>query len=278
MSASPAHFIVNSTGDGFDAIDGDGVCETATGNGICTLRAAVAEANTNGNPLDTDLITFNIMPLDGNVKTIVQDGDAPYSFRQPVVIDGYTQDDATPNTNPAPQPLNGKLLIEIDGSASTYGAAFNVVGPQVTIKGLVMNRYKSSPISIFTTDAADVNIQGNYFETDTTGMTQMTGAEDPYAPAIAVADGSGVLIGGPNPEDRNVLTHTASGVIVNGASDVTIQGNNFMVASDGVTPLSTTNGGAQNNSSQSGITLINSSNITIGGTSSGESNDIENDA
>lgn len=36
---------VNDTSDVMDFLPGDGVCETATGNGICTLRAALAEAN-----------------------------------------------------------------------------------------------------------------------------------------------------------------------------------------------------------------------------------------
>ena len=36
---------VNNTGDGADASPGNGVCETATGNGVCTLRAAIQEAN-----------------------------------------------------------------------------------------------------------------------------------------------------------------------------------------------------------------------------------------
>jgi hypothetical protein len=36
---------VNDNGDGADATPGDGVCETAAGNGVCTLRAAVQEAN-----------------------------------------------------------------------------------------------------------------------------------------------------------------------------------------------------------------------------------------
>ncbi|MAT98454.1 MAG: hypothetical protein CL608_15020 [Anaerolineaceae bacterium] len=44
--ASPtATFTVNSTMDATDVIPGDGVCETAVGNGVCTLRAAVMEAN-----------------------------------------------------------------------------------------------------------------------------------------------------------------------------------------------------------------------------------------
>lgn len=38
-------FTVNSTADATDATPGDGVCETGTGNGTCTLRAAVQEGN-----------------------------------------------------------------------------------------------------------------------------------------------------------------------------------------------------------------------------------------
>jgi CSLREA domain-containing protein len=43
--AHAATFNVNSTADVPDATPGNGTCETATGNNICTLRAAVAEAN-----------------------------------------------------------------------------------------------------------------------------------------------------------------------------------------------------------------------------------------
>ncbi|MFN2576660.1 MAG: LamG-like jellyroll fold domain-containing protein [Pyrinomonadaceae bacterium] len=55
----PTSFIVNNTGDAGDFTHGDGTCETATGNGICTLRAAVDEANafTNCGPIN---ITFNV--------------------------------------------------------------------------------------------------------------------------------------------------------------------------------------------------------------------------
>jgi hypothetical protein len=40
-----ATFTVNSTLDAVDAHPGDGVCETAPGNGVCTLRGAVQETN-----------------------------------------------------------------------------------------------------------------------------------------------------------------------------------------------------------------------------------------
>lgn len=41
---------VNSTADAVDAHPGDGVCATAPGNRICTLRAAIQEANARGGP------------------------------------------------------------------------------------------------------------------------------------------------------------------------------------------------------------------------------------
>ena len=51
--ASPvlaAAFTVNSTGDGTDWNPGDGVAETAPGNGVCTLRAAIQETNALAGP------------------------------------------------------------------------------------------------------------------------------------------------------------------------------------------------------------------------------------
>src|SRR5262245_18453491 len=43
--AAAATFVVNSSYDYPDKLPGDGICETDTGNGTCTLRAATMEAN-----------------------------------------------------------------------------------------------------------------------------------------------------------------------------------------------------------------------------------------
>ncbi|HID82431.1 MAG TPA: CSLREA domain-containing protein [Chromatiales bacterium] len=47
IGAYEAHapYVVNSTTDAVDADVKDGICETATGNGLCTLRAAIQQAN-----------------------------------------------------------------------------------------------------------------------------------------------------------------------------------------------------------------------------------------
>ncbi|HXH11304.1 MAG TPA: CSLREA domain-containing protein [Alphaproteobacteria bacterium] len=44
-AAEAATFTVNSAVDAVDANPGDGVGETAPGNGVCTLRAAIIETN-----------------------------------------------------------------------------------------------------------------------------------------------------------------------------------------------------------------------------------------
>ena len=53
VSVSPTTIVVNSTLDGVDAAPGNGVC--ATVGGVCTLRAAVQEAN---NLTGADVITL----------------------------------------------------------------------------------------------------------------------------------------------------------------------------------------------------------------------------
>src|SRR5712692_6974704 len=49
-AAHAATFTVNSFADGVDAVPGDGCCSTAAGvcAGVCTLRAAIQEANARG--------------------------------------------------------------------------------------------------------------------------------------------------------------------------------------------------------------------------------------
>jgi CSLREA domain-containing protein len=61
-------FVVNSTDEIHDAIPGDGKCETFPGNGVCTLRAAVEEANATPDalitiPAETINLAFGDLPV-----------------------------------------------------------------------------------------------------------------------------------------------------------------------------------------------------------------------
>jgi CSLREA domain-containing protein len=60
-------FTVNSTADVTDFNPGDGVCETANGNSVCTLRAAIMEAN-NLTGADSIMLPagYYLLTIDGN--------------------------------------------------------------------------------------------------------------------------------------------------------------------------------------------------------------------
>ena len=108
LSVAPAHaqYIVTSTGDGGDANWQDFIC--ADVQGVCTLRAAIEQAN--WTPA-LDLIHFDIAPSSVNdcdatgVCTFRPATPLP-QIKWPVVLDGYTQPLAKANTlatvSPAP--------------------------------------------------------------------------------------------------------------------------------------------------------------------------------
>ena len=85
-----ATFEVNHSGDAVDANPGDGLCATASA--VCTLRAAIEEANASANG---DHIDFNIGG--GGPVTIAVTSDLP-AIERFTAIHGYTQPGSSPNT------------------------------------------------------------------------------------------------------------------------------------------------------------------------------------
>jgi len=68
LAANPV-IVVNATVDLVDAKPGDGLCDASAGMGVCTLRAAIMEANARPGPdkiqLDTRTYTLTIPPVPG---------------------------------------------------------------------------------------------------------------------------------------------------------------------------------------------------------------------
>ncbi len=81
-------FEVNSTADDPDNNPGNGVCRTAAG--ICTLRAAIEEANATPNAGGPDVIRFTSIPLSGGAAVIQLASGALPAITQTIVIDGLT--------------------------------------------------------------------------------------------------------------------------------------------------------------------------------------------
>ena len=158
---------------------------TTADSGAGSLRDAITLANANPG-LDT--ITFHI-PGSG-VHTIIPASDLP-NITDPVIIDGYTQPGASPNTNPltlGPGALgsNAVILIELSGSGGAAGApglGLNISAGNSTVRGLAINRFARSGINL---EPADGNIiEGNFLGTDPTGTVDLLTTTRKRAPSMA---------------------------------------------------------------------------------------------
>ena len=137
--------MVNDTGDAGDFSAGDGVCETGSGNGLCTLRAAIEEANAS---TALDSIEFSIPTSDsgytGQWWVIGLSSALPTLTDDGIEIRGLTQASNQGDTNPGvvgtggtvgvdgePLPQYTRPEIAIDGNGfdvyAVGGAVSNVL-------------------------------------------------------------------------------------------------------------------------------------------------------
>ena len=222
----------------------------------CTFREAVWASNaTSGN---TDTIKFAIPPTDTGCDSLTgvctirpTAGDAflpsaAILISQPVIVDGYSQLGASPNTLAGP--IDAKLRIEISGSALAGQPVFGLVvyGAGSTFRGLSLTDWVGTGVgaglntdAVFGGQALDirapnVKVQGNFVgvRPDGTaggnyrGVMLWSGAHN----AIIGTDGDGVN----DPAERNLLANnilssiTARGPVNSetpGANDAVIAGN-----------------------------------------------------
>ena len=219
-------FVVNRTTNESDASLGDDLCDTnaaATGN-QCTLRAAIQQANAFDNPSVPDEIHFNIPGDRTRVKTLRPASELP-AITQPVIIAGYTQPGSRKNTR-ASGATNAVLKVQLDGSEAGIDADGLIIRgiSDVTIRGLVINRFDNNGVFLTSDDGSDDNhIEGNFIGTNAAGTA-------------ALANGiTGVSINGPNdgnvvggelPGQRNLISgNEGDGVFAGTDGTDTIRGN-----------------------------------------------------
>lgn len=224
-TAPPAHaadtFTVERTIDTPDVNVGDGDCDvTLAATGFqCTLRAAIQEANVTP---EADLIRFAILDGGTGVQTI-EVGKAGFgalpTIAHPVIIDGYTQPGASPNTKAVGN--DAVLKIELNGaSVGGDGLVLSSTSNSV-IKGLVINRFGGGITMVG--DSAANRIEGNFLGTDPTGSIDRGNSDD----GVNLVNGpSENVVGGTNPAARNVISGNAcNAVFVAGATGNRIEGN-----------------------------------------------------
>ncbi|MCW2993850.1 MAG: pknD 3 [Conexibacter sp.] len=112
--------VVNDTGDGHDVAPGDGSC--ATPAGACTLRAAIEEADAQGQTSASD-ITFNLPT--GAAAQITPATSLP-AITVPVSIDGATQPGTTGRQGVLLGAIGAQLAgvngLDVEGGKSTINA------------------------------------------------------------------------------------------------------------------------------------------------------------
>ncbi len=204
--AASTTFTVNSSDD-----VNDGTCDATH----CSLREAINAANVNPG---TDTIAFDIS---GAGPHTIQPTSALPTITDPVVIDGYTQPGASPNTNGPGLGSNAVLKIELDGSNTLDIIGLLIRAGNSTVRGLVINRF-SAGIRL---EANGGNVvEGNLIGTDVTGTFPLGNAF--YGVDIHV-DGSNNTIGGTTAAARNIISANGTGVRITGAGSTgnLVQGN-----------------------------------------------------
>ena len=257
-AAAAGHtYTVTSASDKPDRKVGDGICDVTSSSSttVCTLRAAIMEANSD---VASDRIRFAITGGSSSVKTIRPASALP-GLTAPVVIDGTTQAGATVNT--AATGTNARMRVVLDGSQAGSVPGLQASAP-VTIKGLVISRFARGIQLSGGSDGS--RVLGDFIGTDRTGRLDRGNT------------GSGILvnardvrIGSIARSDRNLVSGNDSAGISLGiaARSAIIQGSLIGTKRDGQSALA---------NSGDGIFVTGSSRHLIGGDITGQGNVIRN--
>lgn len=219
-------FTVDTTSDA--SISG---CSAAAAD--CSLRGAVSRANAGGS---TDTIAFAIPVSDQGC--VAATGVCRISYLtggealiQPVLVDGYTQPGAAPNTlDFGAGGSNAVLKIELHGGScpSCSTGAFRM-GVNAVVRGLVINGFSTGPgLStgdfFFSLSGNNSRIEGNFIGTDASGTSAIPNRE-----GITVQGGSNrtfdAIVGGNTPATRNLISGNTGVAIVSAGFGTVIRGN-----------------------------------------------------
>jgi hypothetical protein len=261
-----ATFLVTNTGDngGVDPVPG-----AATG----TLRQAIvdADAAATGTAANPDLIQFNIPTTDpgynGTTEAFtIQPLSALPTVTDIVVLDGYTQPGASPNTLAIGD--NAVLKVVLDGSqlADTSSTGLVIAGGNSTVEGLTVQNF-----------GYDIDLESSSNAVAGDSLQGPTSSQSPlietFVRCVIVGDGSGNTIGGLAPGARNFISDATTGVgieIVSPDPGTVVEGNYILTTvteASGIDLHQTI--GVVNSV---GVWVVGSSDNTIGGTSANARN------
>ena len=257
---------VNSTLDLADGLPGDGFCDTGNLNigltHICTLRAALTEADLLGDQSTVSAIHFAI-PGSG-IPSIKMDPNTTFNFGsmgalRPVIVDGTTQ--------PAG-------LVDVDGSQSSAHdiggvpiVGIDLVGEKSSVIGMVIHNFPSHGIQIRQSGSpfggSNVIVE-NLIGTDETGQFAKLNGGD----GVRISQMPGNLV-----QDNVIANNNGQGVTIDGTAGTGNQIHANSIVSSGGLGISLTSGG--NNLQAAPVVssaALDVTDLTVGGSMHGAAN------
>ncbi|MEZ4087646.1 MAG: S-layer homology domain-containing protein [Candidatus Gracilibacteria bacterium] len=214
MPAYAATFTVDSASDTGDFNTADGVCDTddSVGDGPCTLRAAISQANFDAS-LDT--ITFNLAGPGPFVFTPATEYD---DFIEPVFVDGTSQ----PGVSCGTDPVSRNLLLSVDfsstGGSDGFGFTSNASGS--SLRG--MNLFGATGVHAIGVAVDNVTIGCNNIGTTLDGSSVAISSNG-YG---ILAEANNLTIGGSSFADMNIISGSSiHGIEFQGGDNLVIAGN-----------------------------------------------------
>ncbi len=197
-------------------------------SGAGSLRQAITDANGH---LGYDQIHFDIP---GAYTHTIQPATTLPWITDPLLIDGYTQSLSAPATHATP----AVLRVVLDGSL-TSAEGLVVTASESTIRGLAVGSFPGHAV-VFLYGGGNV-LEGNHIGTDASGTSGRGNGTWGYGiPGVLIVQSSDNRIGGPAPEQRNVISgNQEEGLEITGVESIynQVQGNYIGVDAYGTSAL-----------------------------------------
>lgn len=205
-AAALGHYEVNSTLDSNDATLRS---NCLLGAGTCTLRAALAVADSDGVASGIDFAIPGDGPHTISITSTLDD-----MTEGGTTIDGYSQPGASANT--LREGSNAVIKVQIQGPGMVNGGvrALVITSPSNAIRGLaIYNMWQD--VHIGSDDASGNVIEGNFIGTNAAATFGATARNNSTFGIVIRSASDHNTVGGPGPEDRNVISGLAGrGVLI----------------------------------------------------------------